>query len=119
VPSLVMNRSIHKKTLSVINDAYHGLNDNTVVSGVRIGNRSEIPESIGLRQNLYISHAASESAAQFKKLCTDVFPWVDKNDFLGTLSQVAEEKKRSIREKFRQMVEMRKSAGKSKIKEAC
>jgi len=108
VPSLVMNRSVHKKTLSVINDIYQGLNDNTVVSSVRVGNRSEIPESIGLRQNLFVSHAASESAAQFKRLCTDVFPWMDKNEFLGTLNQVAEEKKKAIRERFKQMVEMKK-----------
>lgn len=108
VPSLVMNRGVHKKTLSVIKDTYHGLNDNTVVSSVRIGNRSEIPESIGLRQNLFISHAASESATQFKKLCADVFPWMDEKDFLGALNQAAEEKKRAIREKFKLMVETRK-----------
>jgi chromosome partitioning protein len=113
VPSMVMNRAIHKKTLSLITEAYHGRNDNTVVSDVRVGNRSEIPESIGSRQNLFISHASSESAAQFKMLCTDVFPWMNKDDFLKTLDQAAEEKKRAIREKFKQMVEARKNLTKT------
>jgi len=114
VPSLVMNRAIHKKTLSAITKAYHGLNDNTVVSDVKVGNRSEIPESIGLRQNLFISHASSESATQFKTLCTDVFPWMNKDDFLKTLDQAAEEKKKAIRERFKQMVEARKNLTKTK-----
>ncbi|GBU21212.1 hypothetical protein R80B4_01101 [Fibrobacteres bacterium R8-0-B4] len=114
VPSLVMNRAIHKKTLSVIMEAYHGLNDNTVVSDVRVGNRSEIPESIGLQQNLFISHASSESAAQFKALCTDVFPWMNKDDFLKTLDQAAVEKKMAIRERFKQMVEAKKNLTKTK-----
>lgn len=106
VPSLVKNRAVHKTYLSAINE-YQGKNDNTIVTEARIGDRSEIPESIGLKQVLYISHASSESAQAFKKLCIDIFPWIEKEEFNKELSNAAEAKKKSIREMFKKMVKER------------
>jgi cellulose biosynthesis protein BcsQ len=108
VPSLVKNRGVHKRYLKAIKSEYDGKNDNTIVSETRVGDRAEIPESIGLKQILFISHAASEAAHQFKNLCLDIFPWIEKDSFMQVLTNAAEEKKRGIREKFKKMVEERR-----------
>lgn len=105
VPSLVKNRSIHKKYLTVLKKEYQGRNDNTIVTDVMITDRAEIPETMGNKQILLISHAASESATQFKKLCTDIFPWLDENTFYSELNGIAQSKKQAIRDKFKKMIE--------------
>jgi len=104
VPSLVMNRGLHKKYLEAIYNEFLGKNGNTVVSEVKIANRAEIPESISLRQTLFISHAASESAMQMRKLCLTVFPWIDAGAFSEAIESAALKKKQAIRDKFKKMV---------------
>jgi chromosome partitioning protein len=108
VPSLVKNRNLHKTHLKAIIDEYNGKNGNTIVSDVKVGDVAIIPESIGSKQILLISHAASESASQFKKLCLDVFPWLEENQFSKSLNDVAEAKKKQIRANFMKMVEERR-----------
>jgi cellulose biosynthesis protein BcsQ len=108
VPSLVKNRSIHRKYVTVLKNEYNGKNDNTIVTDVLITDRAEIPESMGNKQILFISHAASESTGQFKKLCTDIFPWLDQSKFYSELDGAAESKKQAIRDKFRKMIEERR-----------
>jgi chromosome partitioning protein len=117
VPSLVKNRMVHKRYLAAMNTEYNGKNDNTVVTEYKIVDRAEIPESIGLKQTLFISHAASEGAAQFKNLCLDVFPWLEKDAFLRTLDNLVEQKKRKIRDNFKKMVEERRKKLISQTKE--
>jgi cellulose biosynthesis protein BcsQ len=120
VPSLVKNRSVHKKYVTVLKKEYSGKNDNTIVTDVLVTDRAEIPESMGNKQILFISHAASESADQFKKLCTDIFPWIDQGKFYSELDGAAQSKKQAIRDKFKKMIEekrkIRETAG-SLIKE--
>ncbi len=113
VPTLYKNRSLHKKYLAAIKKGYDKKNDNTMVTEAVISDRSEVPESISMKQILFISHAASESANQYKRICLDVFPWLEKNEFLVALSTAAENKKRAARDKFKKMIEERK-----KLKEA-
>jgi chromosome partitioning protein len=108
VPSLVKNRVVHKRYLKVIETEYQGKNDNTIVSEIRVGDRAEIPESIGLKHILFISHAASESAQQYKNLCLDIFPWLEKEPFMQSLRNAAEEKKQTLRANFKKMVEERR-----------
>lgn len=61
-----------------------------------------------MKQILFISHAASESANQYKQICLDVFPWIEKEEFLGLLSTAAENKKKAARDRFKKMIEDRK-----------
>jgi cellulose biosynthesis protein BcsQ len=110
VATLVKNRAIHRKYLKIIGEKYHGINDNTLVSEVWIGDRAEVPESIDNGQNLFISHASSESASQFKRLCLDIFPWLDKNEFFDALGQAAMAKRKANQEKFAEMVKQRRLA---------
>jgi hypothetical protein len=104
----VKNRVVHKRYLKVIEAEYQGKNDNTIVSEIRVGDRAEIPESIGLKHILFISHAASESAQQYKNLCLDIFPWLEKEPFMQSLRNAAEEKKQTLRDNFIKMVEERR-----------
>lgn len=113
VPSMVKNRAVHKNYIKALEEKYNGLNENTIVSGSRIADRAEIPESIDLKHNLFISHASSEGAQQFKNLCIDIFPWLEKEDFFKKMNSVAEERKREIRENFKKMVEKRRCASKA------
>jgi len=108
VPSQVKNRALHRTYLEAMIKEFHGKNDNTIVSEARIGDRAEIPESIAKKQNLFISHAASDASLQFKKLCLDIFPWLDKEDFMSSMSNAAEGRKKLIREKFKKMVQKRR-----------
>jgi chromosome partitioning protein len=108
VPSLVKNRNLHRTHLQAIVNEYNGKNDNTIVSDVKVSDVAVIPESIGLKQILLISHAASESALQFKKLCLDVFPWLEENQFSKSLNDVAEAKKKKNRDNFMNIVKERR-----------
>lgn len=107
VPSLVKNRAVHKKYLAVIQEEYQGKNENTIISDVAITDRAEIPDAMGNRQILFISHAASECADQFKRLCMDIFPWLEKQIFYKTIQDIVENKKKTNRDKFKKMIEER------------
>ena len=111
VPSMVKNRVVHRRYLKVIDSEYNGRNDNTIVSEIRLADRAEIPESIGLKQILFTSHAASDAAHQFKKLCLDIFPWLEGDEFMEILTKVADDRKKVIREKFKKMIENRRKNG--------
>jgi chromosome partitioning protein len=110
VPTLVKNRGLHKKYLAAIVKAFQGRNGNTSVSEMVVTDRAEVPESISMKQNLFISHAASESSMQYKKLCLDIFNWLDRDQFLKALENAAEQKKRAAQERFKTMIQERKTA---------
>ncbi|MDR2727991.1 MAG: ParA family protein [Chitinispirillales bacterium] len=110
VAALVKNRAVHRKYLDIITQKYNGINGNTLVSQVRVGDRAEVPESIDNRQNLFISHASSESAAQFKTLCLEIFPWIDKEKFFGALDQAAQNKRTANQTRFAELVRKRRLA---------
>jgi len=104
VPSLVMNRSVHKRLLKRMKDNFDGANDNTIVSETLIKNRAEIPETIGNKQNLFISQASSEITKQLKELCVEIFLQLDRDEFLKSINQVADSLRRARWEKFTAMV---------------
>ena len=108
IPTLVKNRNLHKRYLAAIVKEYRGKNDNTIVSEVTVTDRAEVPESISQKQVLYISHAASESSWQYKQICLELFPWLEKESFLSALTEAAESKKRAARERFKVIIEERR-----------
>jgi chromosome partitioning protein len=106
-PSIVENKKMHRDFTEMMHKKYDGLNNNTKV-GVVISNRAEVPVAISEKKVLYISHAASETAQQHKQMCLDVFPWLEKDEFYNQINVAAEKKKADIRERFKELVKIRR-----------
>lgn len=115
-PSITENRKMHRDFTTAMRKKYHGMNNNTTV-GIAISNRSEVPSTIMEKKVLYISHAASETAQQHKQMCTDIFPWLNKDSFFMSIDDLAEKKKIAIRQQFKDMVgkRMLQSGGLKKV----
>lgn len=113
IPSIVENRKMHRDFTAAMRKRYDGMNNNTKV-GIAIGNRAEVPATIMEKKVLYISHAATETAQQHKQMCLDIFPWLEKDQFLSSIDNVVEKKKSTTRENFKKMVQKRMEDRKKK-----
>ena len=115
VPSLVnVNRKQHNDVLEKICDNYLKRNNNTVIAPV-IKNRSEIPDSIGYKNNIFVTHAASEVAQSLIELCTTIFPWIDKEEFKKSIRKYADDIRK---ERGRATVKMIKERSEKELKNA-
>jgi len=115
VPSIVnATRKQHNEVMRKIDEFYSGRNNNTIVANM-IKNRAEIPDSIGYKHNLFVSHASSDVTQQLIELCLQVFPWIDKDEFRKSIKGYAETLRQERLDRFKEMIKIKVTKSKKEL----